>query len=280
MTLKAAVMGMQIIMVSVFGAAYAQARPFSTVDSCAGPYALLNVLDRPTVSDSACAVKKNKVMVELGYHYQFETGSSINTLERLPQPEIRYGTGHNVELKLFPPNYMLQATHAAGKKSIVDGYSDAGLGMKYEFGYGEKWGLATDTAITFPSGTREFSSHGTGVIVNGIVAYNVNADIGIEFQLGLFHLFNADYTAQETSINPIIDVSDELNEITDKLQIYAECYNTIDIMHNGGIASFLDAGVQYLLTPTVEVDLSAGHNLSEIPDNNITYVDLGTGLEF
>ena len=280
MILKVAVTGIQIIMVSLFGTVYAQAGPFSTVDSCAGPYALLNVLDRPTVSDSACSVKKNKVMAELGYNYQFETGSSINSLETLPQPEIRYGTGHNVELKLFPPNYMLQATHAAGKKSIVDGYSDAGLGMKYEFGYGEKWGLATDTAITFPSGTREFSSHGTGVIVNGIVAYNVNADIGIEFQLGLFHLFNADYTTQETSINPIIDVSDQLNEITEKLQIYAECYNTIDIMHDGGIASFFDAGIQYLLTPSVEVDLSAGHNLSGIPDNNITYVDFGTGLEF
>ena len=252
------------------------------VDSCAEPSALLSVLDRPTISDSVCSVKKNKLLAELGYNYEIETGNEFHRLTTLPQPEIRYGTGHNIELKLFPPNYIYQSKHSVNRTDIFKGYSDAGLGTKYEFGYGEKWGVAADTAITFPSGTNGFSSssNGTGVTLNGILAYNVNPDIGIGFQFGLFHLFNPVYSLQETSINPIVVASDQLNEITEKLQIYAECYNSIDVMRDSGIASFIDTGVQYLLSPNVEVDLLAGHNLTDIPYNNTTYFGFGTGIEF
>ncbi len=250
------------------------------VDSCAGQTALLSILDRPTISDSVCAVKKNKVLTELGYDYQIETGNGFNTLQTLPQPEIRYGAGNNVELKLFPPNYMLQTTHSAGTTGRTGGAGDAGVGIKYEFGYGEKWGVATDTAVTFASGSKYFSANGTGVIVNGIFAYNLSEDIGVGVQIGIFHLFTPFDAAQETSINPIFVVSDQLNEITDRLQLYAECYSTIDLMHGAGIASFADAGVQYLLYKDIEIDLEAGHNLTDIPYNNTTYIGFGTGLEF
>ena len=252
----------------------------TTFDSCAGPYALLNILDRPTISDSVCAVKKGKILTELGYDYQIETGNDFNTLETLPQIELRYGTGHNIELKLFPPNYKLLTTYTAGKTSRIFGYSNAGLGVKYEFEYGKKWGIAADTAVMFPSGTTDFGSNGTGVIVNGIFAYNINADISVGVQIGLFHLFNPVYSIQQTSVNPIIVVTDQLNQITDRLQIYAECYNTIDIMHDNGIMSSIDAGVQYLLSQDIEIDLEAGHNLADIPYNNTTYVGFGTGVEF
>ena len=158
--------------------------------------------------------------------------------------------------------------------------SDAGVGAKYEFGYGEKWGFAADTAITFASGTNDFSSNGTGVTLNGIMAYNVNADIGVEFQLGLSHVFSPAYPLQTTSINPILVVSDQLNEITGNLQLYAEVYNFVDIAPDNNVSSFIDAGVQYLVTPDVEVDVEAGHNLTDIPLNNTTYVGFGAGIEF
>lgn len=276
MVLKTLFIDIPVLMFSFSGMSFAQ----PPADSCAGSSALLSVLDRPTISDSVCSVKKNKILAELGYNYQFETGKNLTNVETLPQPEIRYGTGSGVELKLFPPNYMLQTTHTAGNTNSIEGYGDAGLGIKYEFGYGEKWGVATDTAVTFPSGTNDFSANGTGVIINGIFAYNVNADIGIGLQIGLFHLFSPDYSRQETSINPILVVSDQLNEITEKLQIYAECYNVIYVTHNGGITSFIDAGIQYLLFPSMEIDILMGHNLTDLPSTNINYIGFGTGIEF
>ncbi len=249
-------------------------------DSCAGPTALLSVLDRPTMSDSVCSAKKNQVIAELGYVYQIETGNNAGTLQTLPQPEIRYGTGGNIELKLFPPNYVLQTTRTAGTTRRIDGASDAGIGVKYEFGYGEKWGFAVDSAVTFASGRKDFSANATGAILNGIFAYNVNEDIGVSLQIGLFHLFSQVDSAQETSINPILVVTDQLNEITDKVQLYAECYNSIDLLHGTGIMSSIDAGVQYLLYQNIEIDLEAGHNLTDLSSNNIMYVGFGTGLEF
>lgn len=250
------------------------------VDSCAGPTAMLAMLDRPTIGDSVCSVKKNKVVTELGYTYQVTTGTDFNNLENVPWPEIRYGAGANVELKLFPPNYVMQITHRAGTSHLVDGYSDAGVGVKYEFGYGAKWGVAADTAVTFASGSKDFTANGTGAIVNGIFAYNVNDDIGLGLQIGLFRLFSPVDAQQQTTLNPILVVTDELNGITSKLQLYAECYNTIDLTYGTGIVSYVDAGVQYLLVQSVELDVEAGHNLTDLPNNNTTYVGFGTGLEF
>ncbi len=280
MTLRKSAVVLSMLLLCVLWVTPAQSRPSSPVDSCAGPSALLTVLDRPTISDSVCSVKKNNVLAELGYDYQVETGTHFGTLQTLPQLELRYGAGDNVELKLFPPNYLLQSTFAAGKTGSLDGFGDAGLGMKYEFRYGERWGIATDTAITIPSGSKGFTGKGTGVILNGIVAYNLNADIGIGFQLGVYRLFNPAYAGQETTVNPIIVVSDQLNEITENLQLYAECYNAIDVQHNTGIASYIDSGVQYLLLPNVEVDFEAGHNLSDLSSDAVTYIGFGTGLEF
>ncbi len=251
-----------------------------SVDSCAGPTALLSVLDRPTISDSVCSVKKNKAFIELGYTYQMETGNEFQTLSTLPQPEIRYGAGHNIELKLFPPNYIHQSLDRVNRTAIRNGYNDAGLGAKYEFGYGEKWGIATDTAVTFASGSRYFSANGTGVTLNGILAYNVNEDIGVGLQIGLSHLFSPAYAAQETMLTMDIVLTDQLNRITGNLQLYAECYSTIDIMRGTGITSFVDAGMQYLLSQNIEIDLEAGHNLTDLPYHNTTYVGFGTGLEF
>ncbi|MCL4468639.1 MAG: hypothetical protein M1591_06885 [Deltaproteobacteria bacterium] len=263
---------------SAAGAAPVQAA--HPVDSCAGPTALLSVLDRPTISDSVCSAKKNKVIVELGYDYQFETGNDAGTLQTLPQPEVRYGTGGNIELKLFPPNYLIRTMQTAGRTAFAGGFGDAGVGAKYEFGYGEKWGVAADTAVTFASGSKDFTGHSTGAIVNGIFAYNVNKDIGIGLQIGLFHLFSPIESDQQTTLNPILVVSDQLNGVTDKLQLYAECYNTIDLLHGTGIVSFADAGVQYLVFGNVELDVEAGHNLTDLPSNNTTYLGFGTGLEF
>ncbi len=252
----------------------------AAVDSCAGPAALLSELDRPTVSDSVCSVRKNHVIAEFGYDYQVETGNTLSTLQTFPQAELRYGVGHRVELKLFPPDYLIQAMDTAGRTGTANGFGDAGAGVKYEFGYGEKYGFAADTAVTFASGSKAFTANGTGVTVNGIFAYNVNEDIGIGVQVGLSHVFGPVFSTQQSSLNPIIVVTDQLNEITSALQLYAECYNTIDLMHGTGVASFVDAGVQYLVFRNVEVDAEAGHNLTNLPSHNTTYVGFGTGIEF
>ncbi len=42
---------------------------------CTGPSALLALLDRPTVSDSACVVQYGQAVLELGYQHANLTGT-------------------------------------------------------------------------------------------------------------------------------------------------------------------------------------------------------------
>ena len=64
---------------------------------CAGASALLNLVNRPTVSDSACAVPYNKALVELGFQYQGLT-QSAGQQTNFPEAVVRFGLPFNNEL--------------------------------------------------------------------------------------------------------------------------------------------------------------------------------------
>ena len=63
---------------------------------CTGPSALLALLDRPTVSDSACVVQYGQAVLEAGYQHANLTGTGGGTADNFPEAELRFGLpGHN-----------------------------------------------------------------------------------------------------------------------------------------------------------------------------------------
>ncbi len=75
---------------------------------CGGPSALLAILDRPTVSDSACAVPLGQVVLELGYQHADVRGIGGGRADNYPQAELRFGLPGNNEFKILPSNYNSQ----------------------------------------------------------------------------------------------------------------------------------------------------------------------------
>lgn len=251
-----------------------------TNDPCAGPSAMLALLDRPTIADSACSVKPHRIVLEIGYDNQITHEPSGQRLVDYPQAEWRYGLPHGWEAKVFWPNFNeLTPLSAAGGTN--KGLSDAGIGVKKEFGYFGNWVFAADTRIDFQTGAEPFTNGGTQVTVNGIASYNVTPQFGLAGQLGVARLAQRDAggrTQYYYTLEPMVVAS---YSFFGRLQLYGEVYGATKAGANTNQSEYwFDGGVQYLVTPQVEVDVEEGIALSGPQGASAHYFGLGFGLEF
>lgn len=260
------------------GPAYAADRQETIEDPCAGRSALLAVIDRPTVADSACVVKPGRVLLEAGYARQTLRGPDAGRLTTLPQAELRLGLPHRLELRLFPPGYNRQTSSLPGTPAVT-GYSDTGLGLKYQIGYNERWIWSADTLISLPTGNHAFSNDGTGVTLNGIVGYSLAPRVGLAAMVGVSSLTGEDAqgrTRRYTTVNPNFVVS---YQFTEALQVYVEGFGTTHTGPRQGSGYGADGGLQYLVTPRFEIDIEYGTRVSGGLGFS-HYVGAGFGVEF
>lgn len=249
-------------------------------DPCAGSSAMLALLDRPTIADSACSVKPYRTVLEIGYDNQITHKPSDQRLVDYPQAEWRYGLPHGWEAKVFWPNFN-RLTPLSPSQATSKGLSDAGIGVKKEFGYFGNWVFAADTRIDFPTGAEPFTNGGTQITVNGIASYNVTPQFGLAGQLGVARLAQRSPGGQTQyyyTLEPILVAS---YSFWGKLQLYGEIYGATKAGANTDRGEYwFDGGVQYLITPEMEVDVEEGTALSGPQGASAHYFGFGFGLEF
>lgn len=246
-------------------------------DPCDG---LLSTLDRPTVADSTCVVKSGHAIAELGYQTGPVKGSDISRLSFFPQAELRFGLPENWELKLFPPNYNMTTVRPLAGGGQVDGFGDAAIGVKHQFGSLGGFLFSADVKFTFPTGQTGFSSGGAQANIQGIVSYSITPALGISGLLGVSTLtgqMSNGSVARFTSVNPDFVVTYLMN---DRLQFYGEIYGNTKTASNQVSNYSVQAGVQYLLTKNVEVDASAGALLHGPAGLQSRFINLGAGVLF
>lgn len=262
------------------GQALAQEKERAIPDPCSGPSALFAILDRPTVSDSACAAPLGHVVLEMGFQHAGLRPPG-GTADNYPQPELRAGLPDRNEFVLLPPNYTRQKTPAVPGSAAreIDGYSAATLGFKHELGYNRNWLGAVEALFTLPSGGSAFGSRGLGVAVNGIVNYAISGPVALSVQLGV-----SSQTAPElaggkrfTSFNPIFAATWQPAE---RLQFYGEVFGQSSTGPGEGAGFNADGGVQYLITPHWEVDAEEGVRLTGNLGGYTHFFGAGTGFIF
>lgn len=244
-------------------------------DPCAGPGSLLALLDRPTVGDSACAVKPGLTVLEAGWARYSLHGMSGHAYG-YPQLELRFGLPDNNEFVLLPPNVTRIITPAGG----LSGASATVMGLKHEFGYSSNWIFAGETLFTLPSGSPDFGSAATGYAVNGVVGYSPTPALGFSLMLGVTHLAepsNAQGGAYYWSINPDFVVT---WLTAPKVQLYGEVYGQSHIGPGQGPGYNFDGGIQYLITQNFEVDAEIGQRVSGNLAGWSRYYGVGMGLQF
>ena len=244
-----------------------------TQDPCAGPLAFLAIVDRPTVADSACVVPDGNVVLELGAQRSKNRDGSRGF--NLPEAELRFGIPGNNELVALPPNY----AHQAGGGLSASGAGSTVVGVKHELGYTAKWLGAVESLVTLPSGNAAFGSAGTGVAFNGIVSYSPTSNTGLSMMLGVSTqtLSHNNGGGRYTSINPDFVAT---WAPADRWQLYAEIYGQSRTSPSQGMGWNADGGLQYLVTPDVEVDVEFGFKLTGKLGDFRNYVGIGLGLRF
>src|SRR5574340_911697 len=121
--------GTSIVLLALVAASGMASAEEAISDPCSGPSALLAVLDRPTVSDSACVVAKGHAVLEAGFQHANLRGGG--TADNYPEAEVRIGLPGSNEFVLLPPNYNQQRTRGFQARE-TDGFSALTFGLKHE----------------------------------------------------------------------------------------------------------------------------------------------------
>ena len=236
-------------------------------DPCAGPSAVLSLVNRPTIADSACVVPFEKGMIEAGFQYQNLIGGKSGY--NLPQTDLRLGLPARTELVILFPDYTRQTTRPHA------GWGPTAVGLKHELGYNAKWLGSIEGLVVLPSGSAAFGSDGMGGVINGIVDYSFSSTLSLTFILGVSTQvlpYNAG-GQRFNSVNPDLVL---VWQVTPQFQTFGEIYGQSKTGPHQGAGFIADAGIQYLWTPNLASDLEAGQRISGKLGNINNY--FGAGL--
>ncbi|HEX3456708.1 MAG TPA: hypothetical protein VHR97_02030 [Candidatus Baltobacteraceae bacterium] len=254
----------------------------SAADPCTGPARLLATANRPTVGYSTCAVKKDTVVVELGYQNQqngTSTDGSVQT--QVPQNFLRLGVAKNFEIDVIGPNYF--ATRAYGPSGAAGGTShgvtDSGLGFKYELPLQGRWTFAVDGLDLPPNGSPALTAGHTTYTANLDASYSLSPAMAAGTTIGIGSTgapAMAGYARYGVTIPSFVVTA----QIPNFYQFYAEYVYVSRIDAANGGRAFTDFGVQKLLGTRTEIDVEYGHAFTGIPALKFDYIGTGLVLQF
>ena len=260
---------------------YALEQEADVPDPCSGPWALLAILDRPTVSTSPCAAPRGQFLLEMGFQRAKPRDPASGTMDTYPQAEVRIGLPGRNEFTLIPPGYNRQRTRSGSHSGTEEasGYSALTLGLKHELGYTEQWLGAVQALFTLPSGSSDFGSQDLGVALNGVVAYALSEQVGLTLQLGISSQTDPVDAGGErfTAFVSNLVVTWQPKE---RLQFYGEIYGQSSTGPGKSAGYNADGGIQYLITPYWEVDLEGGVRLAGDLGGLSHFFGMGMGFRY
>lgn len=247
---------------------------------CSGPSRLLGVVDRPTAADSACVVPQGMADIEAGATVGNLYGAAGGEFQSFPNLALRWGLPGNSEVVWLPPSFQRQQVDAGpgAAAGTTRGFGPTTIGVKHELSYTENWLWTAEALVTLPSGDSIYGSHGLGGAVNAILAYG-NGPLGVSLMVGAtsqtepaaaggqrFHSFNPDLVMTWAAAS--------------SLQLYGEIYAQSHSGYLQGWGTNADAGLQYLVTPDLVMDLEEGVRIRGNLGGFSNYTGFGFGLMF
>jgi len=266
-----------------------QARPVSVAtpspapqqsDPCDGPSRLLATANRPTVGYSACAVKRDTVVFELGYQNEINGSSGKGAVvSQVPQAFTRIGAGARFEFDLIGPNYVGVRSYAPESPGTTQhGVTDSGIGFKYELPPSGRWTVAFDSLYTGSNGSP-FLTAG-----NATLTENLDASFALSSATAIGTTIAVSSTGgyagtQHLRYGVTIPSLVVTTQIPSYYQFYAEYVLTTKASPRYGARDFIDFGVQKLLGARTEIDLEYGHAFSGITALKFNYVGSGVVIQ-
>lgn len=265
-------MGTPLLSAIVLAAATASPAPAPAADPCAGASGLLATLNRPTIGFSSCAVKVHESVWELGYANQPQSGGS--RIVAYPQGFIRFGASPNVEVDLIGPAYQIQQIGGA----TLRGFSDSGVGAKYEYFHDAANVAALDFLYLAPTGAPAFTAGAPIATLNFDYGRSISPASGFSTTLGVQSSFAADRNGRAARFASLLPSLVFTTQPNPRAQFYLEAYCQMRLRPDGGMLFGLDGGLQYLATPSLELDAELGQTVTDLIRAHYFGVGLGVRL--
>ena len=243
-------------------------------DPCAGAGRLLATLNRPTFGYSACAVPKGSIVLEEGYQNQAQSGPAAAVTASFPQGFERVGIADRLELDVIGPAYNRGRSGGA----LASGYSDLGLGFKYELPQRGRLTYAVDGLFQAATGTGGFGLGGPTTAANLDIAYAASPAVGFGTTIAAYASSGAARSGAISRYGYLLPSLVVTVQIPNATQFYAEVAGRTKIAPDRGGQIFTDFGVQKLLGPYLEIDAEYGIDFTPVDGSRFHYVGVGFGV--
>jgi hypothetical protein len=252
----------------------AASSPAESNDPCGGTSRLLATLNRPTVGYSVCAVPPGALFLEEGYQSTFQAGGSPSVTAAYPQGFERAGVRDGLEIDLIGPTFNRFRAGAA----VQSGYSDFGLGFKYEFPPKGRFTYAIDGLATGASGSAGFSAGALTQTINADISYALSSAMALGMTLAGQANSGFDQAGRRARYGDAMPSLVVTAQIPNYYQFYAELVAPTKLAPDQGGRAFVDFGLQKLVGRNVELDAEYGASFTPVAGSRFNYVGLGTGI--
>lgn len=223
------------------------------------------ITDRPDQTESAFTVPKGLFQIEGGWGYgEANDRATEVTAQAFPLALLRIGLNTVFELRIGVPGVEIERTDTATGSSDTRGLVDATVGFKVVIA--EERGALPQTAflgtLVIPSGDQELTRDGVDPSFRFVLSNTLSPRLSLSYNLGMVWL-------TEPSGNGTLETSSLFDwtvalgiSARDRLGVFVEAFGVAPIDAEIGTATAFDTGATYLLTPRLQLDVSASVGLS------------------
>lgn len=211
--------------------------------------------DRPDIVESSAVVGKGRFQVETSFAAETDKADGVKTTTRMTPTLLRYGLTDTTELRLETDGFL--------RNGQDHGFSDVSLGLKWHTHDGDDATGQPAIAWLFhadlDSGSQPFRGHGLRPSVRMVAEWELPSDFSLGIMPGVLRDTNEGGKHFTAGIFAIT-----LGKAwTDDFRTFVEVAGQqLTSNKNGGSIVTYDAGMAYMLSPTMQIDtaVSIGAN--------------------
>lgn len=219
--------------------------------------------DRPDVVESSDVVGRGRFQIETSLAFERDKSGATRSRVRSTPTLLRIGVGDTWELRLETDGRLRSTVDDAAGRARTSGQADGSIGLKWHMQDGDdatsRAGIGWLFHVDVDSGSAPFRGQGLRPSVRMVAEWELPHDFGVGVMPGLFVDRNADGRRFVGGILAAV-VS---RSLTERLRAFAEVSATqLASTRNGGHVVAFDAGLAYLLTRDMQLDVAVARGLT------------------
>jgi hypothetical protein len=229
-------------------------------------------VQRPSVTTSVCTLKYGGVLLESGYTNTVTSGAGGGVSVSYPQSLVRVGLPvRDLEFQIVLPTY--ERTTLGGP---ADGFSDAGVGLKYELGYTSKASYGINVIATEPTGDSAFTSGLATYTGNANLSYTLSPEFALASTLSFQSLAAPQSNGGVVRGGAFVSSLVLTAALPGNAQLFGEAAYFTHASLGAPSRVLYDFGLQKQLSPNVLADVEGG--IAPAPVNGQRQHYIGAGL--